>query len=197
VNHGWFIDINNGVDTKEFSGFSNFSSTNVAIGSINVTGLDASGPNPLNPGPGVNISGPFTAGANTTQDTSFDFNVTVKTGTALITDISLAAAGVVPAGGKITVAETASASGQAIGIMTLQVPPPGTSQLTAMSLVPGVTSVHLHKDILLQGGSDTSSLTDLTQRFSQTVVPEPSTLALAGLGALGFIGYGLRRRLKK
>jgi hypothetical protein len=29
------------------------------------------------------------------------------------------------------------------------------------------------------------------------VVPEPSTLALAGLGALGFVGYGLRRRLKK
>jgi len=28
-------------------------------------------------------------------------------------------------------------------------------------------------------------------------VPEPSTMAIAGLGALGFIGYGLRRRLKK
>jgi len=27
--------------------------------------------------------------------------------------------------------------------------------------------------------------------------PEPSTMALAGLGALGFIAYGLRRRLKK
>jgi hypothetical protein len=27
--------------------------------------------------------------------------------------------------------------------------------------------------------------------------PEPSTMALAGLGALGFLGYGLRRRLKK
>jgi hypothetical protein len=26
------------------------------------------------------------------------------------------------------------------------------------------------------------------------VVPEPSSMALAGLGALGFIGYGLRRR---
>jgi hypothetical protein len=30
-----------------------------------------------------------------------------------------------------------------------------------------------------------------------SVVPEPSTMAIAGLGALGFIGYGLRRRLKK
>jgi hypothetical protein len=30
-----------------------------------------------------------------------------------------------------------------------------------------------------------------------TSVPEPSTMAIAALGALGFIGYGLRRRLKK
>jgi hypothetical protein len=27
--------------------------------------------------------------------------------------------------------------------------------------------------------------------------PEPSTMAIAGLGALGFLGYGLRRHLKK
>jgi hypothetical protein len=32
---------------------------------------------------------------------------------------------------------------------------------------------------------------------SPVVIPEPSTMALAGLGALGFVGYGLRRRLKK
>jgi len=30
--------------------------------------------------------------------------------------------------------------------------------------------------------------------FSANTVPEPSTLALGGLGALGLIGYGLRRR---
>lgn len=30
-----------------------------------------------------------------------------------------------------------------------------------------------------------------------TAVPEPSTMAIAGLGALGFVGFGLRRRLKK
>jgi len=28
-------------------------------------------------------------------------------------------------------------------------------------------------------------------------VPEPSTMAIAGLGALGFVGYSLRRRVKK
>jgi len=29
---------------------------------------------------------------------------------------------------------------------------------------------------------------------SVTPVPEPSTMAIAGLGALGMIGYGIRRR---
>ena len=29
---------------------------------------------------------------------------------------------------------------------------------------------------------------------SVTAVPEPSTMAIAGIGALGMIGYGLRRR---
>jgi len=30
--------------------------------------------------------------------------------------------------------------------------------------------------------------------FAPAAVPEPSTMAIAGLGALGMIGYGLRRR---
>lgn len=30
--------------------------------------------------------------------------------------------------------------------------------------------------------------------FAPTVVPEPSSMAIAGLGALGLIGYGIRRR---
>jgi hypothetical protein len=32
---------------------------------------------------------------------------------------------------------------------------------------------------------------------ASVAVPEPSTLAVAGLGALAFIGYGLRRRRKE
>jgi hypothetical protein len=37
----------------------------------------------------------------------------------------------------------------------------------------------------------------ITISASVNSVPEPSTLAVAALGSLGFIGYGLRRRLKK
>jgi len=51
--------------------------------------------------------------------------------------------------------------------------------------------------IVLNGRQDQinfSSSTTLTQTTTQQVVPEPSTLAIAGLGALGMIGYGLRRR---
>jgi len=54
-------------------------------------------------------------------------------------------------------------------------------------------------DIIFPG---TTGVTDAKQfRISGiqgvTVIPEPSTLAIAGLGSLGFIGFGLRRRLKK
>jgi len=50
-------------------------------------------------------------------------------------------------------------------------------------------------------GEDTSSSLAYTSPFTEagltTGVPEPSTLAIAGLGVLGFVGYGLRRRVKK
>jgi hypothetical protein len=44
------------------------------------------------------------------------------------------------------------------------------------------------------------AITDVVFQYGtalSTPVPEPSTLAIAGLGALGFVTYGLRRRLKK
>ncbi len=39
-----------------------------------------------------------------------------------------------------------------------------------------------------------SSNINATTTLSAVAVPEPSTMAIAGLGALGMIGYGLRRR---
>jgi hypothetical protein len=62
--------------------------------------------------------------------------------------------------------------------------------------VPGVTTstkltVANVTGLLVSFGTGPDKLLDAP------AAPEPSSMAIAGLGALGFIGYGLRRRLKK
>jgi len=67
--------------------------------------------------------------------------------------------------------------------------PPNSFSLSFSNLSPALT---------IQNGSlgviGTPSTAQNTGDASATIVPEPSTLAIAGLGALGLIGYGLRRR---
>jgi len=58
--------------------------------------------------------------------------------------------------------------------------------------LPGISS-----SVSVAGGSSvgfTSFTASDSGNTTATVVPEPSTMAIAGLGALGMIGYGLRRR---
>lgn len=47
---------------------------------------------------------------------------------------------------------------------------------------------------LIDGGGGSQNNPGFAPSPFSNVVPEPSTMALAGLGALGFLGYGLRRR---
>ncbi len=58
----------------------------------------------------------------------------------------------------------------------------------------GFTLADLGSTVVFQYGTD---LSEPTLTGDLVPVPEPSTMAIAGLGALGFMGYGLRRRLKK
>jgi len=200
---GYRIDINNGFDTKEFTGRDSFfstptgSSTAVNPNQVTVTGDSSGG---LDPGPQLVFQGNFTA-LNGTLDTRFDYNVTVLPPSGfLIHDIRLDAAGFIDTGGQIRITETATGTdvnGTPIdAVMTNQGGAPGTFQNTTdIAFFAGVTSLNIHKDIFLQSGSNVgTTITDFDQRFSQTAIPEPSTMALAGLGALGLIGYGLRRR---
>jgi hypothetical protein len=56
----------------------------------------------------------------------------------------------------------------------------------------GTTPFSLTQELLVTLGANDS--VTITINTAARPVPEPSTLGLAGLGALGLIGYGLRRR---
>lgn len=58
------------------------------------------------------------------------------------------------------------------------------------SVTPGQTAAVVAVEVV-------NTTTGVTGFAAGGAVPEPSSLAIAGLGGLGFIGYGLRRRLKK
>ena len=53
------------------------------------------------------------------------------------------------------------------------------------------TSLNITKDILLTSGTGIPSISFINQTFS---VPEPGSVVLMGLGCLGMVGYGLKRR---
>lgn len=67
--------------------------------------------------------------------------------------------------------------------------PPSAMNFSFTNVTPGLSIVGLPGFETI--GSFTASGSGT---FSASPVPEPSTMAIAGLGALGFIGYGLRRR---
>jgi len=59
----------------------------------------------------------------------------------------------------------------------------------------GVTAANLAAGVYIHGlGNDAQGRNVLIDTVTTASVPEPSTLAIAGLGALGMIGYGIRRR---
>jgi hypothetical protein len=212
---GYHIVINNGFDTKDFQGVAgSYSSEGINGGTaananlITVSG-DAGGG--LDPGPGLlyHTVLQWTVGANQGQDTVFQYTVTVVGPSAYLLhddSLTLGAATVGSNGGAINIIESALnpappnnniADNQVLLINTAGVT---TGATTDQVFYSPQTSVLIKKDIGLQGGDSTdgnagvTSFTDMQQRFSQTAVPEPSSIAVAGLGALGMIGYGLRRR---
>ncbi len=88
--------------------------------------------------------------------------------------------------GLQTVTPFAGATASANIAFANQLTPPGTiTSLSAPFTLSQLLTVQLNaKDDSFNNGSSTSL----------TSVPEPSSMAIAGLGALGLIGYGLRRR---
>jgi len=102
--------------------------------------------------------------------------------------------------------ETFGFNGGTIAFMSASSPPGSivfTSNYTpAFPLTPpsGVsfTFTNVNPALGIVGSGSTATIAsfggDTSGNFNASPVPEPSTMAIAGLGALGMIGYGLRRR---
>jgi hypothetical protein len=122
-------------------------------------------------------------------DASITYVVTAPAG-ELLNDAFLSTAG--GGSGSYIVNETLVNALTGAPITTLA----GSSSGPAGQIVSfaGIQSILVTKDIFLSGGATGESLSVVQQAFSSTGVPEPSSMALLGIGMTGFLAF---RRLFK
>lgn len=115
-------------------------------------------------------------------------------GTASASFLGSSSVGTTAFGSQIASTNSYSASGtatKATGSISL-----ANANLTNGAFVSHVTPFTMTVSESIMLGVNTSGHIEIDSNFNPNTaaVPEPSSLVIAGLGALGFVGYGLRRR---
>jgi len=142
---------------------------------------------------GISFSGGFFAAPGNTADYSITYKVTVNPGGAPITDAYLAGTGGTVGGtGFIDVSETIRTLDLA-QVAHLDAFVPGSFVATA-SFAPETTLL-ITKDIFIFGGSKGATISIIDQAYSTTAIPEPTSMALLGIGLSGL--FTLRRLFKR
>jgi hypothetical protein len=184
---------------------SDFSYSAVAFGgalappasAVNVKGSTADTGGPilgLPPGElGVQFQLPLAVTAGQTVDVLLSYKVTALNG-SLIHDVFLAGNPSSTGDGLSSVTETVTTVG---GVNLL--PPPGSLVISSppgiltdgpVVLLSDQTSIIVTKDIVVTGGSTgTATLSFITQGYSLNTIPEPTSMALLGIGMTGFFAF--------
>jgi hypothetical protein len=140
---------------------------------------------------GLTISGAFFAPAGTIVDYKFGYVVSAPTGFVINDAVLSASMGVNGGNGSVIITElfTPVGGGAASGIEvgTGGLPSVGTPLFPSQSYL-------VEKDVLIFGGNNGATVSIINQAFSSTGVPEPSSIALLGIGMTGFLAF---RRLFK
>ncbi len=148
-------------------------------------------------------NGPFLAVNNQTMDGRLAFNVTELDPMKRITNAELNFTGATSGGGMNSILEVVRDSlnnqlGQGLVIQRQDFPNGGTSSNT-IAFAPQ-TTIQISKDISLLGtaftgtGANVAQISDFTQAFDQTAVPEPSSIAMSAMGSGGLLWFGWRKR---
>jgi len=193
VSNGNTFSTSSGLTFGNFGYSSTASGTASAFPATSVVVLPFSSVVP--PDTGFTLNAGFSAAAGGIQDVAITYTVMAAPGTK-ITDATLGIAGSITGTGAASVGETLinTNTGALIGTLTASLP---GAALDSISFA-GVSEITVTKDLILNGGTtagSSASVSIISQGFSVSgSVPEPTSMALLGIGMTGFLAF---RRLFK